>query len=362
MKKKKLLAVAVVGALASPFAFAQNVTIYGGVDVGVQRASNYAPGEINKNFVTSGGWYTSRVGLKGSKNVGTGLTGLFVIEAGLSADTGTQELASAGDVNTNSAGAFWNRQAYGGLESKQWGALTIGRQYTHMFHAYEVGTGTVLSLAGTLTPAAVHSLRAANSVKYSSPRFAGFTFGALWSPGEDTKGEPTTTNPKDGQYWDANVIWKQGPFGVAFAHSNIKTQAAGLTSDQKRNQITGRWDSGAFGIMGGYATNKAPAVIAGAANDFTNLWIQPVFRFGGNNELYGLWARQKDKLAAASNTTWYGVSMRHLLSKETWVYAGYGKAKNDNAVFRAPTTFAAAATGVNGQNPTGIQVGVATTF
>ena len=52
---KKLLAVAVVGALASPAAFAQNVTIYGGIDVGYQNASNYATGSVNHNFITSGG-------------------------------------------------------------------------------------------------------------------------------------------------------------------------------------------------------------------------------------------------------------------------------------------------------------------
>jgi len=133
---KKLLAVAVVGALASPLAFAQTTTLYGGVDVGVQRASNYSSvANANKNFVQSGQDYTSRLGFKGSDDIAPGITALYVLETQLAADTGT--------VNTPD---LFTRQAYAGIESKQWGALTLGRQYDHMFGGYALGSFSILNL------------------------------------------------------------------------------------------------------------------------------------------------------------------------------------------------------------------------
>lgn len=359
--KNNLLAVAVAGALASPAAFAQsNVTIYGGIDVGYQRASGYASGDVEKNFVQSGQWYTSRLGLRASDDLAPGVTARFVIEAGILADTGGQEAASPTVFLMNSSGAFWNRQAYGGIESKQMGSITLGRQYTHMFHAYEVGTGTVLSLAGTLTPALTNSLRAANSVKYSSPKFGGLTVGAMWSPQADTVGESVGVGDNN-QYWDANVMWVQGPFGVAVARSNLKGETAAASADLKRTQFTAKWDAGTFGVMGGYATNKADATAGFVAEqDLRNMWIQPVFRFGGKNEIYGLWAKVTDKLTDDSDTTVWGVAYRYLMTKRSYAYAAYGRADNDGLAARAPTTFAGTTTA--GQNPSGFQVGVATTF
>lgn len=353
--KKKLLAAAVVGALASPLAFAQNVTIYGGIDVGVQRFSDYTPvGNANENFVQSGQDYTSRLGLRGSAEIAPGLTGLFVIEALIVADTGS-----------TSGGGFWDRQAYGGIESKQWGALTLGRQYTHMFHTYAVGTWSVLTAAGTLAPSGVQ-VRQSNAIKYSSPKFGGLTVGLMYSPGsvggaEAVAQENTTTTPDNGRYWDANVIWAQGPFGVSAAHSRARTQTAVDSEDTTRNSITGKWDTGAFGIFAGWAQNERDAAGALPAIDNTRYWIQPVVRFGGaRNELFALWGESKNDAVAASDTTWWGVGYRHHLSKRTWAYAAYGNADNDAAATGVPQSSATTATA--GEDPTSIQLGMVTTF
>jgi predicted porin len=356
---KKLLAVAVVGALASPAAFAQNVTIYGGIDVGYQNASNYADGSVNHNFITSGGDYTSRIGFKGSDDIMAGTTAVFVMEAGISADTG----------GTDSAG-FWQRQVYGGLDSKQWGALTIGRQYTHMFNQAGLGGWSTLTVSGWLNPegfgggTATQLVRASNYVKYSSPSFSGFTVGAGWSPQARGTSEPTAAPTDNGRYWDAQVSWRSGPFGVAFAHNNEKAATATVTGELKRNQFTGKWDNGVFGVFGGYAKDTADgtAPVVGTGNiDIKRYWIQPVFRFGGNNEIFGIWARNKLEGGGTDvKASWWGITGRHYMTKRTWVYAGWGQAKNDDGVNASPTTFAAAV--ADGQDPRALQLGIATTF
>jgi predicted porin len=364
---KKLLAVAVVGALASPLAFAQTTTIYGGIDVGYQNASSYAPGSINHNFVTSGGDYTSRIGFKGSDDLAPGLTAIYVMEAGISADTGLQD-----------GSGFWQRQVYGGLDSKQAGALTIGRQYTHMFNQYGLGTWSVLTLAGTLNPAGyggstqTQLVRASNYIKYSSPKFSGFSAGVGYSPGAgtiaNTVQEPTTAPTDNGRYWDMQVSWAQGPFGVAFAHNNQKAATTTTTGELKRNQFTGKWDSGVFGVFGGYAKDTADgtisfggATVATGTLDIKRYWLQPVFRFGGNNEVFAIWNRQKFEAGGTeAKSTTYGIAARHYMTKRSWVYAGFGKSNNDAGIAASPTVFTTAVTA--GEDPRAFQVGVATTF
>ena len=336
---KKLLAVAVVGALASPLAFAQNVTLYGGIDVGLQRADSGQDG--SKIFVTSGSWYTSRLGLKASDDIGPGLSAILVAESGINADDGT----------TDSAG-FWQRQVYGGLDSKQWGALTIGRQYTHM-HNQSSGTGSLLAttLAGTLG-FSQHTTRASNAVKYSSANYGGINFGALYGFGENT------SDSNAGKYWEVHVGYAMKPFAVDFAHAkandagkpgSFSNTTGAFTApvapsglETKRNQLVGKWDTGAFGVALGYATDKSDD----DSVDRRVMWVQPGFRFGGANEVYASLAKATDKTDAEKDATWFGVAYRHLFTKRTYAYASYGQTSNDNGAAQIPYSYA-------GPKPTG---------
>lgn len=343
---KKLLAVAVVGALASPLAFAQNVTLYGGIDVGLQNAKSGQAG--TENFVTSGSWYTSRIGVKGSDDLGGGLSAVLVAESGINADTGT----------TDAAG-FWQRQVYGGLDSKQWGALTIGRQYTHM-HNQSAGTGSLLAttLAGTLGWS-LHQTRASNSIKFSSANYGGFNFGALYSFGAN--GGEDTAFTDNGKYWEAHAGFAQKPFAIDFAHSVAKAGDIVSTAEVKRNQLVGKWDAGAFALAAGWVTDKAEDTVAGSVGDQRTIWLQPGFRFGGNNEVYASYAKRKDKTDGEATTTWYGVAYRHLFTKRTYAYASWGQTKNDDGANRVLYSYAGPAPAA-GDKAKAFNVGLAQEF
>jgi predicted porin len=362
--KKKLLAVAVVGALASPLAFAQNVTLYGGVDMGIQHADAGQDGA--KTFVSSGQWYTSRIGVKGSDDLAGGLYGLFQLEAGIAADAGTQD----GD-------GFWQRTAMAGLGNKAWGELTLGRQYTHMFNQANPLLGT--TLAGTITPTGFASTnakvgtnvgtpdptRANNYIKYSSPSFGGLNFGAGYST--NAVAAEDTADADSGKYWDAHIGYAMKPFSVDFGHSNLKGGTAFGGDELKRNQLVGMWDSGAFGVFLGFAKDK------NSDGDFDQrrIWVQPVARFGGNNEVYGLWAQMKDKNDGVGGgelkTTWLGVAYRHLMSKRTYVYANWGRSKNDGAgtigaLKSNPQSFSGPTEAADEDSSNALGVGVVVTF
>jgi len=338
--KKKLLAVAVVGALASPVAFAQ--TLYGIVDVGYQNLK-YADGDFNKHFIQSGQHSGSRFGVRGSEDLAAGTYAMYQIEFDITADTGA----------TNANG-MTNRLTFVGLGSKAWGELTLGRQYTHTFHTFAVGSssgyGTFSSYySGTTTGIAT---RASNSVKYSSPVMGGFSVGALWAPGEST----TAGASSNGDYMDFALRYTPGPFGVSISHAIATTEAAGASNDTDMTQITANWDNRAWGIYGGYlmSDNDNNTV------DRTAWWINPVMRFGGRHEVYFLYGQAENDLVAGQESTHIAVTYQHVMSKRTRIYTSLGRVSNDNGA--AGALNAQAAAGAAGYDPRGFQLGLLHSF
>ncbi len=115
--KKSLLALGVMGTFAGA-AHAQNsVTLYGLIDAGITYTNNQSG---SKNVqATSGQVNGSRWGLRGSEDLGGGLKAIFTLENGFNIDTG----------KFGQNGAEFGRQAFVGLSSNQYGAVTLGRQY-----------------------------------------------------------------------------------------------------------------------------------------------------------------------------------------------------------------------------------------
>jgi predicted porin len=107
-------------AVATSSAFAQSsVTLYGIVDEAVRYLSNAGPGGKDQVAMTSGPETHSRWGLKGSEALGDGWSAVFHLENGFEAFDGQLHVPNT----------LFSRQAYVGLSSDKWGALTFGLQY-----------------------------------------------------------------------------------------------------------------------------------------------------------------------------------------------------------------------------------------
>ena len=132
--KKSLIALAVLA--ASGAAMAQSsVTLFGIVD------ATYAIGRgdtSNKNQLTNSGYNSSRLGFKGSDDIGGGLKGSFHLEAGLNNDNGAgagtnnnNQAAAATDpvINGRNQGLTFNRRSTVSLEGG-FGEVRLGRDYT----------------------------------------------------------------------------------------------------------------------------------------------------------------------------------------------------------------------------------------
>ena len=115
--QKKLIALAVAG-LASSAAFAQsNVTIYGIADIAYVHSSS---GSSKTNGVDSGGWSSSRLGFKGTEDLGDGMKAVFTLEYGLSPDVNS-------GVGVTATGGGNARQTWVGLQNSM-GTIKLGRQ------------------------------------------------------------------------------------------------------------------------------------------------------------------------------------------------------------------------------------------
>ena len=164
-------------AIAAQSSFAQSsVTLYGIVDTSVRYLTNANANNDSQVAMGDGPITGSRWGLKGSEDLGDGLSAVFRLENGFNLWNG--QLASA---NT-----LFNRMAYVGLSSNQYGAVTFGRQNTPLFdqlgNVYDPLTVGNYDQDGWLPGALGYGLRENNSVKYNG-QFGGLTVAAMYSFG-----------------------------------------------------------------------------------------------------------------------------------------------------------------------------------
>ena len=123
--KKSLLAVAALGAFASAAQAQSSVTVYGVMDAGYVGANErVATGatvlRATQSGFGDGGESTSRLGFKGTEDLGGGMSAFFTVELGLNLDTTFA-------INT---AASQNRQSFVGLKKNGVGDFAFGTQYT----------------------------------------------------------------------------------------------------------------------------------------------------------------------------------------------------------------------------------------
>lgn len=128
MMKKTAVVLGLLAAFSSSGWAQSSVSLYGILDVGVRYTTNSGSSAASKgdslSQVIPGGMSNSRLGVNVAEDMGGGLKAIANLEHRLNSDTGTQTAAE-----------FW-RQAWVGLESKEYGRLTLGRQYNVLFDLY----------------------------------------------------------------------------------------------------------------------------------------------------------------------------------------------------------------------------------
>jgi len=201
-------------------AFAQSsVTLYGIVDTGVEYVTHAsATGGSMVRMPSITGELPSRWGVRGTEDLGEGLSAVFQVESGFN--------LRGGDLGQG--GRLFGRQAWVGLQGP-WGKLSFGRQYSMIFLSL-IDTDIVgpdIYGMGSLD-AYIPNARSDNSVAYIGT-FHGWTVGALYSFGRDSTGtgnspgQGTCAGQVAGQFtqcrqWSAMIKYDASAFGTAVAY------------------------------------------------------------------------------------------------------------------------------------------------
>jgi GBP family porin len=212
--KKTLMVAALTGVLATAAHAQSSVTLYGLIDAGITYTNNQH-GHSNWQE-TSGSVNGSRWGLRGSEDLGGGLKAIFTLENGFGINDGTLK----------QGGREFGRQAFVGLTSDQFGAVTLGRQYDSMVDYVGPLALTGTQYGGTQFAHPFdndnlnNSFRINNSVKYQSVNYGGFKFGALY--GFSNQADGFANN----RAYSAGASYNWGGLNVAAAYLQLNSNGA----------------------------------------------------------------------------------------------------------------------------------------
>jgi GBP family porin len=251
---KKLIGLGML--LAVKGAFAQTagtptVDIYGIFDIGVGHSQHSLSEDpdfpVNMNPIATkygnnadtgmfnGGLSPSRIGFKGSEDLGGGLKAVFTLETGFnspdgvisngveSLTTNTSKTPTTVAADSSLAGQLFNRQANAGLSSSQWGTVTLGRNYSLGYDTLLVydpmegsQTFSPFGYSGSYAGGGfTEDFRIDNSIKYKF-QSNGFNFGALYKFG----GQAGSTDAQS--EFQLTLGYENGPFGVQGTYSAVK--------------------------------------------------------------------------------------------------------------------------------------------
>ena len=300
------LALAAMLASATSALAQSSVTIYGRADAGIYHQSRSNPG-ANQWTLSSD---TSYFGLRGSEDLGGGLSATFKLESQVDLSSGS------------SSSAFFNREAYVGLSDRRLGTLQLGSMWgpsvwvsgkSDAFGRAQLGAVQTL-LQGANNRG--NTFKFDNAVQYISPKI-GNVFGRAYIQAA----EGATT----GRNYALALDYTAGPafLGLAFDSAQIAGSAVGLAAPAVRAKtlgIGGAYNFGVARIHGYYQRNQIPGL--DAASSINASAALPVGA-GEFRLAVGRWSRPGDADARR-----LALGYAHFLSKRTQVYGNFAVLKN----------------------------------
>lgn len=304
-KRATVATLATLLALGCGAAQAQSaIKVYGVADAGIVLERGGPAGSVTNT--SSGIASGSRLGFKGSEDLGNGLSANFVFEGGISLDTGA----------SGQGGLTFGRQSHVGLTGA-FGTVALGRQYSAYYKALrDVADPFADGLAGQAMNIFVGNRRVDNAVSYSSYRYAGWALDATYGAGE------VAADSARKRVLSVAANYVQGPFSLVLAHH--RREDAVLADHARNSLLTARYNLGLFTAHAAYATNQN----VGGANSRDALLGLCMAK--GPHRMVLSAIEHMDRSKANQDATQLGVAYLYALSKRTDFYTAYGHIDNRN--------------------------------
>jgi len=377
--KKSLVALAAL-AFVGVASAQSSVTLFGVVDATVA----FGNGSIsNRTQLTHSGYNSSRLGFRGTEDLGGGLNASFWLEAGVNNDNGSGQATSSNNQSTGGAtvggvaptganavatngtqGLTFNRRSTVSLGGA-FGEVRLGRDYTPQFWNQTTfdpfgtnGVGTTQTINGlangatgapSSNPSALTAVRASNSIGYFLPTMGGIYGQVQVSMGENLKNGATTE--KDGNGAGVRVGYAAGPINAALAFSDTKYAIGNL----KSINIGGSYDLG-VAKLSGMITRDNNSITADGKG-----YLLGVNAPMGAGEIRAAYSTYKiDSIGSSIDpkSSKLALGYVHNLSKRTALYTTVARLTNNGG---AAVALNGASTAVN-NNSTGVDIGVRHSF
>lgn len=320
--KKSLIALAVLA--ASGAALAQSsVTIYGRADlaVGAQKTLNNS----SESRMFDGGLTTSRLGFRGTEDLGGGLKATFQLEQRINLSSGqyTNSTAFHGASTVGLSGGFGQVRA-GRMTTVLDDVRALAYSSNVFDSSFTPASNGVFSSGGDFTS------RFRNMLRYDMPSMGGVYGGVNYAFEQNNVTSASGVTPVvtavDDTLVGLMLGYKAGPMNVVLGIQNEKTVNEYVT-------LAGSYDLGMASISAGYNTRKGVGTTAATTRkdkEFTIGVNVPV----GMVILSAGYATSETETAAGAKhqeADGFGLGATYALSKRTRAYAGYRTHEVKNA-------------------------------
>jgi predicted porin len=290
------------------------ITVYGRVDLGYEYNDD---GKTSRGVLNN---YASRIGFKGTRQLGENLTGIMQIETGI-----------APDENSNS-GTWASRESYVGLKHKRFGTIKAGRHDSPFKDLEGVGAPmfgsddameVIIHGKGTLRAAgsswANFHTRFNNVVQYETPRFFDIEGRFAYSTDEVNPVAGSERKPA----YAGSLEWNNGMFNAGAAYQATKNYN-GANKDMTGVKLSAgvKWDPFTLGLLWSRLDNDMGKT--------TNNWMAAATYKLGPVILKANYGESSETAAnAADGLKMVGGEVDYPLDKHTTLYAYYAKIMND---------------------------------
>lgn len=313
--KKHLIAAAVVSAFAAP-AMAQNVSVYGVLDVGYNYTDTDVTGgnsALNENSLV-----TSRLGFRGSEDLGGGLKAEFQLEGKLQPTNGELGKTSGETSGSN----LFDRESWVGLAGN-FGAVRVGRSDVTDVHNID----SKVSQLGNLGLISTNSGDLAKTIRYSTPSFKGFS-AQIGYASPDSRTTSGTAENTINSVSSVYLAYEAGPLGLYIGQDEKKISA---TLDQKQTTIGAKYDFGmaSVGLVYGSRDNAAASsstayTTSATGKDLDMTVLSVAVPLSNGYKLHAAYESQDlDGSDAAADFSSVTLAVTKSLSKRTSLYAAF---------------------------------------
>ncbi len=297
--KKSLFALAAVGAFAGAAQAQSSVTVYGILDVGFQGVTSRTPysasdlSQVKANttrFTGEGSESTSRLGFRGTEDLGGGTRAFFTVEF--------QMNPTDQNLSGNAGAGLFNRQTFAGIGQKGIGQVAIGTQYTPVHLAisrtdpgqqnnmlgnviYAVNAST-----GSGQTATSYTVRYNNSLTFMTDRFAGVQVNGIYVNNDSTANRNVAAQGINATSYAASTglaTVNNTAYGLGLNFNGVKNLNLDLAyqTSRQKSVIAGSWLA---------AANPATNVpnIANNPNNFLGQNLNMTQWYGGVTYNFGI--------------------------------------------------------------------------